>query len=228
MKNKLIKQVMLFVLSIIIFYGCNNTVNINDDNGETIHGSGKIVSQIRTVDECSGLMIKNLGNVYLTQDDNQSIVIEADYNIIDQVITKKENDMLVVGLKDGSYSNVTLKAYVSLKTIESLTINGAGNITTLNSLSCDNLYITINGAGNITVKGNGNYLNSLINGAGNITAKEFPVATCKAYVNGAGNCTINVTDELDATVNGAGNIYYYGNPSTVRTSISGVGRIIKK
>lgn len=228
MKSKLIKQVMLFVLSIIIFYGCNNTVNINDDNGETIHGSGKIVSQTRTVDECSGLMIKNLGNVYLTQDDNQSILIEADDNIIDQVITREEGGVLVVGLKDGSYSNVTLKAYISLKTIESLTINGAGNITTQNSLSCGDLYVTINGAGNIIVKGTGDYLNSLINGAGNITSKEFPVAKCKAYVNGAGNCTVYVTDELDATVNGAGNIYYYGNPTTVRTSISGVGRIIRK
>ena len=136
--------------------------------------------------------------------------------------------MLVIGLKDGSYSNVTLKAYISLKTIRSLTINGAGNIATQNSLSCDNLYVTINGAGNIVVKGTGDYLNSLINGAGNITAKEFLVARCKAYVNGAGNCSVYTSDELDATVNGAGNIYYYGNPPVVRASITGVGQIIRK
>ena len=36
------------------------------------------------------------------------------------------------------------------------------------------------------------------------------------------------TNELDATVNGAGTIYYYGNPPTVKTSISGVGQIVPR
>ena len=227
MKSKIVKRILLFVLSLVVFYGCNNTIDTDDDSN-TIHGSGNIVTQSRTVDECSGITVKSFGNVYLTQDDNQSILIEADDNIIDEVIIRKENGVLFVGLEDGSYSNVTVKLYVSLKTIESLTINGAGNITTQNSLTCDNLSLNINGAGNITVTGSGNYLNSLINGAGNILAKDFIVEKCKADVNGAGNCTVYVTEELDAVINGAGNIYYYGNPSVVRTSISGVGRIIKK
>lgn len=226
MKARIIKSFVVFFLSLVVFYGCDESSNSYDS--DTIYGSGKIVTQTRTVEECSGLTIKNQANVYLTQDDNQSIRIEADDNIIDDVITRKENGVLVVGLKDGSYSDITFKVYVSLKTIESLTINGAGNIATQNSLSCTDLYVTINGAGNIVVKGTGNYLNSSINGAGNISAKDFPVARCRAYVNGAGNCTIYVTDELDAAVNGAGNIYYYGNPSVVRTSISGVGQIIRK
>ena len=227
MRNRIIKQIMLFVLAFVVFYGCNNTTNIDDDN-DTIQGSGEIVTQTRTVNECSGLSIKSFGDVYLTQDDNQSIRIEADDNIIDQVITREENGVLVVGLENGSYSNVTLRVYASLKTIESLAINGAGSITAQNSFNCDNLYLTINGAGNIYIQGEGNYLNCLINGAGNITAKEFTTAACKAYVNGAGNCTVYVTDELDATVNGAGNIFYYGNPPVVKISITGVGQIIRK
>lgn len=227
MRNRIIKQIMLFVLAFVVFYGCDNTTNIDDDNG-TIRGSGKIVTQTRTVNECSGLSIKSFGDVYLTQDDTQSIRIEADDNIIDQVITRKENGVLVVGLENGSYSNVTLRVYASLKTIESLAINGAGSITAQNSFNCDNLYLTINGAGNIYIQGEGNYLNCLINGAGNISAKEFTTAACKAYVNGAGNCTVYVTDELDATVNGAGNIFYYGNPPVVKISITGVGQIIRK
>jgi len=227
MKNRIIKQIMLFVLAFVVFYGCDNTTNIDDDN-DTIQGSGEIVTQTRTVNECSGLSIKSFGDVYLTQDDNQSIRIEADDNIIDQVITREENGVLVVGLENGSYSNVTLRVYASLKTIESLAINGAGSITAQNSINSDNLYLTINGAGNIYIQGEGNYLNCLINGAGNISAKEFTTAACKAYVNGAGNCTVYVTDELDATVNGAGNIFYYGNPPVVKISITGIGQIIRK
>jgi len=225
MKIDIIKKAMLFILSFIILYGCDKS-NINDD--DTIHGSGKIVSQTRDVEECSGLTIKNMGNVYLTQADIQSIRVEADDNIIDDVITRKENGELVVGLEDGSYSNITLKIYVSLKTIESLSIQGAGNIYGQNSFECDSLDCVINGAGNINVQGNGNYQNCFINGAGNINAENFIVEKCKVFVNGAGTCTVNVTEDLDASVNGAGTIFYYGNPSNVRTSITGVGQITSK
>jgi hypothetical protein len=225
MKTILIKDITLFVLSLVIFHGCDNSPDINDS--DTIHGSGKIVSQIREAEECSGLTIQNIGNVFLTQDNTQSIRIEADDNIINEVITRREDGVLLVGLKEGSYSNVTLRAYISLKTIESLIINGAGNITTQNSLNSDNLELIVNGAGNIEIEGNGNYMYCFINGAGNIMAKEFSVQKCKAIVNGAGNVTTTVIEDLDATVNGAGNIFYYGNPTNVTTSISGVGHIIK-
>lgn len=225
MKIVIIKNVTFFVLSLIIFYGCYNSPDIN--NSDTIYGSGKIISQTREVEECSGLTIQNIGNVYLTQDDTQSIRIEADDNVMELVICRKENNTLVIGLKDGSYSNVTLRAYVSLKTVESLIINGAGNITTQNSLNSDDLDLIVNGAGNIVIQGNGNYMYCFVNGAGNIMAKDYEVKECKAVVNGAGNITVTATEELNATVNGAGNIFYYGNPPSVTTSIIGVGHIIK-
>jgi hypothetical protein len=224
MKTGIIKKITLIILSLIVFYGCDKSPDIND--GNAIHGSGKIVSQTREVEECSGLTIQNIGNVFLMQDNTQSIRIEADDNIIDKVITRKEDGVLLVGLEDGSYSNVTLRAYVSLKTIESLKINGAGNINTQNSLNSDELEVIINGAGNIVIQGNGNYMYCFINGAGNVMAKDFSVPKCRAMVNGAGNITLTVTEELDASVNGTGNIYYYGNPPNVTTSIIGVGHIV--
>ena len=144
------------------------------------------------------------------------------------IISTKENNSLLIGLKDGNYSNVTLRAYISLKTIERITINGAGKVTAQNSLSCDNLYTVINGAGNVTIRGNGNYIYCFINGAGNIMAKDFYVRSCEALVNGAGNITLTATEDLKATVNGAGNIFYYGNPTNVTTSIIGVGQIVRR
>ncbi|MGE5797988.1 MAG: head GIN domain-containing protein [Ignavibacteria bacterium] len=225
MKINIFRITALTVLPLMLFAGCeeSSTTDIN-----TIHGSGKIVSEIRTVDECSGISIINLGKVYLTQDTIQSIRIEADDNIIDDVISRKESEFLNVGLEDGSYSNITLNIYVSLKTIGSISINGAGNVELQNDINCDDLNCTINGAGNINLRGNGNYLNCLINGAGDIYAEEFIVERCKVLINGAGSTTVNVTEELDASVNGAGSIIYYGNPDSIKTSITGLGHITGK
>ncbi len=223
MKSKIITKAIFLFFLLITFYGCKDSSTIT--NNDTIYGSGKIVSEFRTVDECSGLTIKNVGDVYLTQGDTQSIRIEADDNIINKVIAQKENGILQVGLQNGSYSNITLKMYVSLKNICNLSIDGAGNVNVENSIECDTLNSIINGAGNLSVSGSANYFSCSVNGAGNISAKGFITKKCVSFVNGTGNCTIYVTDELNASVNGVGNIIYYGSPTKVTTNISGMGQI---
>lgn len=221
--KKIIPQITLFSL-LFFLSGCDKDSNINDNN--TIVGSGNIVTETREVSECNGISIKTIGSVYLSQGEEQSIRVEADDNIIDDVITRSENGILVVGLDEGSYSNITLKVYVTLNTINNISSNGAGNLSMVNSFDCNSLNCLINGAGTIILLGSTDYFNCIVNGAANIYAKEFLTKKCDVVVNGAGNCTVFVTDELDATVNGVGNINYYGNPPVVRTSISGLGHII--
>lgn len=223
-------KVLLFLLSVIILAGCGNEINLNDSNNDhqQIYGSGRIVTQERFVSECSGIDIRNVGNVYLIQDSLQSVIIEADDNIIDKIFTYRQNGNLVVGLDDGSYSNIKLNIYVSLKAIKNLIINGAGKIISDNSLNCDNLTCLINGAGNIEITGSGNYLDCSVTGAGNIDSKNYITSKCKAAVYGTGNCTIYVNDELDAYVSGVGSIIYYGNPPIVQASVSGIGQIVRK
>lgn len=195
---------------------------------EPIYGSGNTVSEKRTVSDCSGINIESVCDVYLTCGTEQSITIEADDNIIDRVITRKENGLLKVGLDDGEYSNVKVKAYVTLKTIEKLSITGAGSIYLSKAFNADVLEAVINGAGNINLKGESNYLNCVVNGAGNIMADQFISKKVDALVNGAGNCNVFAVTELNASIFGVGSIYYSGNPANVKTYISGVGRIIKK
>jgi hypothetical protein len=223
MRITTVKRMIICVLPVLVCFGCKDSVNSND----AIHGSGNVVAQARTVDVCEGVTVMSTGNVSLTQADNQSIRIEADDNIIGRVIAEKQNGILVVGLPDGSYTNVTVRIYVSMKTIKTLSIEGAGNIQSTNMINSQSLNCSINGAGNITLQGQGDDLSCSINGAGNFNAKNFTAKTCTAIVNGAGSCTVSCTDKLDATVSGVGSVYYYGNPATVNSTISGVGQITK-
>jgi Putative auto-transporter adhesin, head GIN domain len=229
MKKTVFKNIMLFFLPVFILYGCVKTININDPvNGNSIHGSGNLVSQPREITECNGIKVLSIGNIYLTQDNTQKIRVEADDNIIDYVTTKEQNGILLVGLKNGSYSDVTLNVYVSLKTIKNLSIEGSGSIISQNSISTDLLSSVIDGSGNINIKGQSNYLYGVINGSGNINAEKLTTIKCDAVVNGSGICTLNVTDELNAAINGSGTIIIYGNPVNVNSSITGSGSIISK
>lgn len=210
----------------LMITGCVEHVYINDP--ETKYGSGKIISETRNVDECYGVCLKYAGKIFLTQGDEQSIRIEADDNIIDDVVAQSENGILNVGLKEGSYSNATVRIYVVLKNIKSISIEGAGNIVVENPITCSDLICNINGAGDIDLWGNGNTLSCRINGAGNISAFDFPAKYCTAKISGTGNCTVNVSENLDASISGVGNITYDGNPKSVKSSISGIGKINKR
>jgi hypothetical protein len=224
MKKFFFISIFLLILLSVLMTGCMNDSNVNETN----YGSGRIVSQNRSVEECTGINIRYAGNVYLSQGDVQSVRVEADDNIINNVKTYADDGILNVGLDEGNYSNVTVRIYVILKTIDNVTIQGAGNITAENSLVCDQVYCSINGAGDINLNGNANNLTCGINGAGNINALGFPVKTCNARINGTGSCTVNVSEDLDAAISGVGNIIYDGNPTQVKSKVSGVGKISRK
>jgi len=219
LKIKIYPSLLILSLLIVIpFSGCNDS----SEKSELLHGSGKIVSQTRSLDECSGVILQNTGNIYLTQADTQSMRIEADDNIIDKIEIEVDGENLEVGLKKGSYENITCKIYVSLKTISKILINGSGNIIAYNVKS-DELNCKINGSGNINIRGSGNYIDLYINGSGNISAQEFTAKKCKAYINGSGNITLYASEGADTEINGSGNIFYSGNPSGTE-----LGMTIKK
>jgi hypothetical protein len=203
--------------------GCFHHRHDRDD--DSIIGSGRMVSEERTVAQCSSIRIVGSAKIFLTQDSQQRIRVEADDNIIDQVTTRYENGYLVVGLERGSYSNTTINVYVSLATIENLEITGAGDITTSHSIQCDAVRCHIEGAGNISLAGTANIQTITIDGAGNVGNFDLVSSDCTAIINGTGNCEVHVTHRFDGQINGVGKIVYEGNPSEVYKSINGLGSI---
>jgi len=63
-----------------------------------------------------------------------------------------------------------------------------------------------------------------ISGSGKILAEDFQVSECSVMISGSGNCTVGVSDELDAKISGSGNVYYRGNPE-INSATSGSGSV---
>jgi hypothetical protein len=223
------EKISVIILLAVIFFGCDKSTHVNDSNDDDqIHGSGRIATENRDVRECSGINVTGVGEIYVVQDSQQSIRVEADDNILDKVIIEEKDGILQVGLKHGSYSDITLKVYVSLSAVRYLALNGAGNITAGNQITTDNITCTIIGAGNIYLSGAGAFLKCDITGAGKIDARDFHSDKCEAVVNGAGSCFVFANESLDAKVYGIGSIFYYGNPANVSSAIYGLGLIVRK
>lgn len=220
------------------------SINIDIDV-ETIEGSGNVIEETRDVRDFSQVRLAGFGHLYIERGETESLRIEAEDNFMQYITTEvKDGELDIRWQKNILATNrKPINFYLTVKTLDTITLDGAGNIKApdmragtftvnangagnfeLSDLEAGALVVTLSGAGNVTVTGEATAQTVKINGLGQYQARDLWSATAEVEINAAGSATVRVSDELDATINGAGSINYYGNP-TVSQRVAGVGRI---
>jgi hypothetical protein len=212
-----------FVFMFVLLYGCKKENQVT--NPDQIVGSGKLVTEQRTTGLFTGIQVTGIAKVIIKQDTAQSLRIEADDNIMDSVTTSVNNGLLSVGLKKGSYNNITVNVSVSMKTISRLESIGAAEFLTDGQIQTDSVLCRITGTGKITLKGSATSETIEIIGTGDVHNFDLVSSRCSALISGAGNIEVNVTQDLNAVIAGTGTITYSGNPSVVHQTVTGVGSV---
>ena len=183
--------------------------------------------------------------VYLTQGDNESVVVEGDEAALAQLDTMVENGSLKFEQKTRDHVRLMgkVKAYVTTREIRALAISGAGDIRAealragdvklaiagsgdirIAQLTAAKVEASIGGSGNITVAGKADSIQGSIGGSGDLRAGRLEVGDAKVSVAGSGDATLWPRESLTASVAGSGDIRYYGDPK-VRTSVIGSGSV---
>ncbi len=238
------KQILLpvFVLLALFFGACNYNVNINIEQG-----SGKVITQSRTVSNFDKVVLSGIGDVTLVQGDHEALQIEAEDNVIPHIKTEVQNGTLNI-----SFDNKTIiptkpvKFNLTMKNIHGLDTRGASNITSdqintdaldlgisgtgnidLHKLTADSLTTHVSGAGNLTTDGQVNSQKITMSGAGNYNAQDLKSKTSDITISGLGRAVVWVTYTLNVTISGTGGVDYYGNPQ-VTQQISGLGSLNQK
>jgi hypothetical protein len=193
---------------------------------DTITGSGRIVSQERSVESFRGIRIDGFGKVHITQGPSQTLRVDADDNVIEQVTTSVVGGTLLLDVeKKTSYANVTIEVFVTVPDIEMLEIAGAGEFGTESPIQVETLVCNLAGAGTIRLSGSADSLEVRIGGSGDIRCFDLTARTCRAAISGMGTCEVYVTGSLDAVITGMGDIVYDGNPESVTRKVTGMGSI---
>jgi hypothetical protein len=209
------------ILLNILYYGCSR----NTTEPDQVVGSGRLVSQLRASNPFTGIQVTGVGKVIIKQDTVQTLVVQADDNIIDRVTTSVSNGVLIVGLQQGSYSSITININVSMQAINRLECIGTAEFLNSGQIQTDSIVCRITGAGKITLTGTATQQTVQITGAGDVHNFGLASSHCLAMISGAGNVEVNVTQQLDAIINGTGSVTYTGDPQVVNKTITGIGNI---
>ncbi len=233
---------VLVALAVLTLTSCN--ININNVNAGII-GNGNVTTTKRTIDAFDAITIEGSVNVDIVCKQSPGIEITTDENIIPYIRTVVVGTTLKIYVENNlsfrPTRNISVK--VSAVQIRSLSRDGSGN-TTLAALetptfvlvqagsgnadvqaSVQTLTASIIGSGNINLQGSSQTTIISLSGSGNIDARRLLAAQATARIDGSGNINVYASQTLDATIAGSGNIFYFGNPPTVRRSISGSGNI---
>jgi len=158
---------------------------------------------------------------------------------------KGQKEVLPVSIDNKYKLKTSLTVYVPINTsLKKIVTKGAVDVSTQGKLKVDELQLKIEGsgdldatveataldvqvagAGDVDITGTAERLNAVVKGAGDIDLKNLIAKKAILRIAGAGNISAHVTEEVDASIAGAGGITVKGNPPVFKKSVKGIGRI---
>lgn len=228
----------MVILFVVVFSSCTD---------QTV-GEGPIITEEITIANFNGIETYGDDNVYISYGETQKVTVTGHANIIEKLERDVKEGIWEIELKDGNYKNAQLTINIILPLLNSIKLEGSGNVEvedfesdtsmnieiygsgniTLNSnIGCENLTIEITGSGAIYAMGTfEDLINLAIDMDGSGVYNGFPNSSvnCVIDINGSSVCNVTVDTMLDVKISGSGVVNYKGNPA-ISANISGSGKI---
>jgi hypothetical protein len=207
-------------------------------------------TQTRQVSGFNAIASAGPFNVHIKLDGTESVKVDADANIINDIETVVENNTLKIKFKDHEYRHYKnihkAEVYISAKSLYALinsgsgsmkvdrmistddfkvVLSGSGSIST--SVKSDGLHATISGSGSIKLNGRTSDADIVITGSGEIEGRDLKTESAKVMITGSGSVYLTADKSLTAHITGSGNVVYSGNASVVNSRYTGSGRVTK-
>ena len=214
---------------------------------ETIRASDVIQSLSYTFPNYSTLKVSSAFNAYVTfSDTEESIRIEANENLHDKIIVKKEGSKLIIRLKQFTSirGNATLNAYIVTKDISKFEINGASNVALENEwdtqnakievsgasdfsgeIRSDRMDIEMSGASSTAIYGSIDTMYTDLSGSSDLSDYDLSVNKLNIELSGASEAFLTVNESIVIEASGASVMNYRGNAIITRKELSGASEL---
>ena len=214
------KKLALLVSLVVFAGGCHH------GRFAEISGSGKRELQKRTVAPFTSISSEGAFTIEITCQKDLSLEVEGDDNVLEFVTAEVGGNILRLKNTKNYSTNEPVKFRISVPNLEGLSVSGAGRID-IKGMNNDKFEVDANGAPTITVAGTTKVIDVGTNGAGKIDTTKLHASRGVVDANGAARVDLDVTDQLDATVNGPSTVTYKGDP-VVNKTIRGPGKVERR
>jgi hypothetical protein len=224
---KTVVQFLTISALTITVAGCGAPFNFGGSMN-TIVGSGNVKSESRNVSGFSAVTVSGSGTLTVTVTGVESLTIEAEDNLLPVLTSDVSGNRLTLGVKDNTGIRPTreIKYTLTVKDLNDVQVSGSANVNA-SGLNTDKFSTVVSGSGNIISAGKANALDLRMSGSGMFNGEGMDAKTAIIDSSGSSNIVLRVSDKLDITVAGSGNVHYIGDP-VVSQKISGSGSVSKQ
>jgi hypothetical protein len=205
-------------------------------------------AQDRKLSGFTSINVSNAFDVYISQGNQDAVGVSAsDESATNNIKTYISGGVLYLSFNQkswGSWKNNKLKAYITVKDLQKLTVSGACNVSFVDPIISDKLLVSISGASdikgpvkvnslkvgasgasNISLSGTATETDFNISGACSIKSLDLVTDNCAVVASGASSVNLTINKSLKANISGASDIRYKGTVSMFNTKTSGASSI---
>ena len=239
-----ITKLIIITITALLFASCNHNIRTIQ-----ITGSGNYITKERHIsDSFKRIKTSNAIEVKIIQGENQSVVIAADDNIIDQVKTVVHDGILQIKLENNINFNFNsdnkILVTVTLPEIYGITASSASTVTNEGKIRTDQLELKASSASTISLTIEADKLEaesssaSTINlsgyaleadydssSASSIHAEELETNNIKAEASSGSTINVHPILKLDAEASSGSSIKYYKTPKSLNQNTHSGGSI---
>lgn len=185
------KKILLFAFAAVLIAGVQSCYIHFDDNF-CMSGSGNKVSEEFTVSEFASVENKTVIDVEISQGDEQSVIVEGDENIIDQLELYVSSNELNIDMREGCYNHFNIKIYITVPYINEVSVRSTGDVLINDFKDLDYLTLRTSSTGDIIGTGYlevNNVLELKTSSTGDIELEAYTY-DLNAQISGTGDITL--------------------------------------
>lgn len=222
-----IALLVLIVAAAAFLLGRQDWVSTSLSFTNGVRGSGVAATQTRTLPPFRAVDLAGVSTITVRVGAKQTVVVNADDNLINRVKTDVRDGALVVSERGSFATNLPLAVEVTVPNLDSTRLMGSGTIS-VDGVHARRFTAEVLGSGMLTISGTVDQLDASLAGSGNMQLGDLTARFVTATVPGSGRLEVHATHTLDASIPGSGAIVYSGHPKTLKQIVSGSGAIVPR
>jgi hypothetical protein len=230
--SKLVTLALCSVFLIITLVGCVS-VNFSPGSVGGVTGSGNQETYTFSIGEITGIRVEMHCNIEYYSAPSDTVTLLVQPNLREYIVVEESGGVLIVrSTRSINTLNNPPVLTVSVPLLKSISLAGAGTITTHDTivseeftlrldgagsgnvdLDVDKLSVNMAGAGSFDLSGRADAADFTLAGAGDVNALSLQTREATVNLAGVGTVRLSCSDRLSVIAGGLGTVEYKGSPN---------------
>ena len=183
--------------------------------------------QVRSLAPFKAIEVRGPVSLIVEVGKNYSVRVQGDQKYMDRVTTEVVSGELRLSFKEKSNIQITDTDRVIITMPEIVSFRGEGaGLVKLNNVKGERFDVNYRGAGSLQMNGEVRSLRVQAQGVGEVNARHLVAQDADVSFEGIGSVEVHAKNRLNASVQGMGNLTYYGNPRVLNKVVAGIGSVV--